>query len=223
MRLRIENVAVVFAFLLGGSPVQAQSFEKSLETVGATLRPRFQEFQASMREPRVAAAVASERTDNGGPAVGERVVDSHFGAGTVREAFTNGTVKVDFDTWGGYKYRDIGSLGKGVRCHNGLCQNNRVVDPYYGAGNAEEVFTNGTAKVNFDTWGGRKYRNIGSLGVGVDCYDGLCVNNRVVDSYFGAGNVEEVFTNGTAKVNFDNWGGYKYRNIGSLGAGRKSP
>ena len=74
------------------------------------------------------------------------------GAGTAAEVSADGTALVQFDRWTAPLRCPIESLGKGVRCHNGFCENDRVVDPDLGAGMVVEVFDNGIAVVQFDLW-----------------------------------------------------------------------
>ncbi len=69
--------------------------------------------------------------------------------GTVQEVFTNGFAKVQFDKNGFWSPPDIIKIdaGTGVgafRAAGAFAPDNRVIDPKYGSGKVQEIFTNGS-------------------------------------------------------------------------------
>ncbi len=113
--------------------------------------------------------IAPRMSALGGPiCVGDRVMNFDRGAGTVVEVSAQGPALVQFDRWTAPLYCPIDSLGKGVRCHNGFCENNRVVDPDLGAGMVVEIFNNGIAVVQFDLWPAQ-FRMLANLRIDAQC------------------------------------------------------
>jgi hypothetical protein len=146
-----------------------------------------------------------------------RVIDTRRGTGKVYEVFTNGVAKVMFDNELGYRYLNVKELGVGIKCYRDVCEKSRIIDTRRVTGKVYEVFTNGIAKVMFDDELGYRHLNIKDLGVGVDCYEGICVKNRVINSANVPGTVKEVFNNGMAKIMFDNELAYQNISIKELG------
>lgn len=99
--------------------------------------------------------------------VGDRVIDKGEYVGTVKEVFDNGRAKIFFDNFGKY-IRKTQSLGKGFRCIENVCVNDRVIDKRNFTGKIKEVFDNGKAKVYLDGFG-HSIRSFSALGIELNC------------------------------------------------------
>jgi len=99
--------------------------------------------------------------------VGDRVIDSYEYLGTVEEVFDNGKSAVHFDVYGTY-IRPTSSLGKGFRCIESVCVNNRVIDSNNNTGTIRELFDNGKSAVYLDGYG-TYIRSFSSLGIKLSC------------------------------------------------------
>jgi hypothetical protein len=150
--------------------------------------------------------------------VGDRVHHAGYGSGRVVEVYSDGTAKINFDDYSGYVTRDTSRLGKSVRCQGEICVGNRIHDTGYGSGRVAEIYADGTAKIDFDDYSGSLFRRTDSLGKGIQCDGKICVGDRVHDSGYGSGKVKEIYTDGKAKIDFDQYSGYVFRRISNLGA-----
>lgn len=91
-------------------------------------------------------------------------------AGTVKEVFDNGNVKIDVDGHIRYEYKKVNKIGVGYRCSDKLCEGDRV---NYGrhTGTVKEIFNNGNVKINTDGIVGYEYKNVRKLGYNLECYN----------------------------------------------------
>lgn len=147
----------------------------------------------------------------------DRIIDSSGNFGTAVEVFNNGKAKVSLDNYSGYYTRTISSLGKGQRSVDRLRQGDRVIDSSGNVGTVKEVFNNGKARVELDSYSDTYIRSIDSLGKGYRCIDGICVGNRIMDSSSNVGTVKELFDNGKARVELDRYSGTYIRSFDNLG------
>ena len=96
-----------------------------------------------------------------------------------------------------------------------LCKDDRV---NYGTkvGTVKEVFSNGNAQIKFDGDDNFSYLQVRGLGKGVPCVGEICKGDRV---NYGtvSGKVEEVFTNGRAKIKLDEQKEYAFNMTVRLG------
>lgn len=155
---------------------------------------------ASLLATSIAMACSSDQL-----CIGDRIIDSQSYVGTVLEVFSNGKTKISLDGGPYSSYlRDTSSLGKGVKCHNNICVDDRIINGQGYSGKVLEVFNNGKARVYFD---GSSYSssisNISELGKAFRCIENLCVNDRIVDSKNMTGTVLEIFDTGKVKVHLD--------------------
>jgi translation initiation factor IF-1 len=88
---------------------------------------------------------------NGNICVEDRVIDRSNLVGKVIEVFDSGKAEVQLDgSHSGPSIRDVNELGKGVRCIENLCVDNRIVDRSNLVGKVIEVFDSGKAEVQLD-------------------------------------------------------------------------
>lgn len=146
-----------------------------------------------------------------------RVIDTRDVPGTVAEVFTNGVACVRFDNSLSCIPQKITELGVGVKCHKDICKNSRVIRSGNVPGTVKEIFTNGVAYVRFDNGLSYTPHKAAELGVGVDCFKGICKKDRIIDTRNVPGTVVEIFTNGITRVLFDNGLDSQYINITALG------
>jgi translation initiation factor IF-1 len=149
---------------------------------------------------------------------GDRVISAGNVAGTVKEVFSNGIAYVRLDTGLGDTPQKIKELGRGVECYKNICKKSRVIRFDNVPGTVKEIFTNGVAYVRFDNALSCTPHKISELGVGVDCFKGICKKDRIIDARNVTGTVMEVFTNGIARVMFDDGLDPKYIDITTLNA-----
>jgi hypothetical protein len=97
----------------------------------------------------------------------DRVIDSGENVGTVKEVFSNGQATVYLDGFGTYT-SSTSSLGKGFRCIENVCVNDRAIDRENNTGTIKELFDNGKSKVYLDGLG-TYIRSFSSLGIELNC------------------------------------------------------
>jgi hypothetical protein len=78
----------------------------------------------------------------------------------------------------------------------------RVHESGYGAGRVFEVFPNGTALVKYDHTRQDRTRPVGRLAKARRCQAALCVGDRVDDGG-RPGRLAELFSDGTARIDYD--------------------
>ncbi len=102
--------------------------------------------------------------------INDRVIDDSNNPGDIKEIFDNGIAKVIFDLKPaiGLHARSIRGLGKGFRCVENACVNDRVMDGN-DPGNIVEIFDNGIAKVKLDSYPGLYDRSLKGLGFKETC------------------------------------------------------
>jgi hypothetical protein len=116
---------------------------------------------------RSSSALGKGVTCDGHICVGDRVIDSGDNVGTVKEVFDNGRSKVDLDRFG-TEIRSTSFLGKGFRCIENVCVNDRAIDNRNKRGTIKELFDNGKSKVYLDGFG-TYIRSFYSLGIKLNC------------------------------------------------------
>jgi hypothetical protein len=94
----------------------------------------------------------------------------------------------------------------------------RIYDSELGAGRVIKVLKGGKqASVEFDALSGAHVREIGNLGVRIDCDAArICEGTRVLDPDYDLGRVVEVFSNGRVIVSFDRHDGVRGREASLL-------
>ena len=99
--------------------------------------------------------------------VGDGVIESAENLGTVKEVFDNRKSSVYLDGYGTY-IRSTSTLGKGFRCIESVCVNDRAIDNANNTGPIKELFDNGKSSVYLDGYG-TYIRSFSSLGIQLNC------------------------------------------------------
>jgi preprotein translocase subunit YajC len=105
--------------------------------------------------------------------------------------------------------------------YNGVefCKGDRVLTQSGWTGYIQEVFSNGKAVVDRDNYSADYTLSISSLGKGVPCFKKFCKNKRVITVSNWTGYIQEVFSNGKAVVDRDNYSADYTLKVSSLGLG----
>lgn len=137
-------------------------------------------------------------------------------AGVILEIFNNGNAKIELDNQLGIVFKNIDTLGLGVKCNEHICQDYRVIFSQY-TGTVIEVFSNGNAKVKLDYTNGHiQFKKVSDLSVEVNCLEDLCKGDRVNFEHY-TGNALELYSNGIVKILLDNRLGLVFKNYKTLG------
>ncbi|MBO9666724.1 MAG: beta-sandwich domain-containing protein [Bdellovibrio sp.] len=95
--------------------------------------------------------------------VKSRAIDANGSYGDILEVYSNGKVRMEFDAYSGEYIRATRNIGLGLRCVNGLCAKDRIVDSNNTAGEIVEIFSNGMTVVEYDQYSGTYVRQVGTL------------------------------------------------------------
>lgn len=134
--------------------------------------------------------------------VGDRVIDHENDLGEIID-FIGDKARVDYDKFSKHYDMSLSRLHKATNCVGSICVGKRVVDHENDLGSVLEVFENGKVYIDYDTHSKHYVMSRGKLAAGVECYDGICVGNRVVDHESDYGSVLEVFENSKAYIDYD--------------------
>ncbi|AFY00688.1 beta-sandwich domain-containing protein [Bdellovibrio bacteriovorus] len=162
----------------------------------------------------------------GAVCAGERIIynnGSNYYAGTIREAFVNGTVSIKFDGYSELSFIDQKKLMKNQACGKNICVDDRVMynngSGVFG-GQVKEIYTDGSAKVRFDGYSEVSYIHTSRLVKATSSVQGLSNGTRVL-FYNGSGHfigtVRETFADGTASVRFDGYSDLSFIDVKRLG------
>jgi preprotein translocase subunit YajC len=149
-------------------------------------------------------AFAVKCTDNM-VCVGKRVVTSGNLIGTVREAFSNGKVEIDYDDYNVHGIINASEISTRSNCVKGICVNDRVIADSNLTGRVLDVFSNGKAKVDYDDYTVHGMISIRELSKEYKCNGNLCVGDKVITTGNLTGRILAVFENGKSKIDYDDY------------------
>lgn len=81
----------------------------------------------------------------------------------------------------------------------------RVLDQYDRVATVLNVYSNGRAEISLDNVNSTAIVDTNTLAVEVQCNDGVCAGDHVLDNNNRLGNVVDVFSNGKSNVNLANY------------------
>ncbi len=143
----------------------------------------------------------------------DRVHHYFYNTGYIKEIFSNGIAKVNFDRYSNFNWVELSRLAKSINQYEtrmGMLKNgDRVHHKDYHAGKIKEIFTNGIVKVDFDNYSNDLFANAENIAVAIKQKETelgvLKSGERVHHQSYRTGVIKEIFTNGIVKVDFDNY------------------
>lgn len=135
---------------------------------------------------------------------GDDVIDNNMRTGEIENILSDGRVVVDYDNSGQDSIKDVREIGK--RLSNrvfGLAEGDRIVIAGRSTGKIERLYSNGIFKVDIDDQRSDSYVRF-SQGVAneVRSMGGFSRGMKVVDVNGNEGEVDRVYANGLALVDF---------------------
>jgi translation initiation factor IF-1 len=149
--------------------------------------------------------------------VGSRIMDTNGNVGVVKEIFSNGKTIVELDDYSGTYIREASNLAVRVKCLDYVCPGVRAIDLRGNFGEVKETYSNGKVRMTLDNYSGLYIREARELGIGTKCVQNVCVSGRVIDARTNVGIVKEMFHNGKARVQLDDYSGDYLREASDLG------
>lgn len=138
---------------------------------------------------------------------GDDVIDNNFRTGEIENVFGDGRVVVDYDNSGMDSILDVREIGKRMRNRVfGLAEKDRVVIGGRKTGKIERLYSNGIMRIDFDNYRDGYVRFSDGVSSEVRSIRGFTRGMDVVDTNGNRGEIERVYANGLALVD---WKRYK--------------
>ena len=139
--------------------------------------------------------------------LGDDVIDNNFRTGEVENIFGDGRVVVDYDNSGMDSILDVREIGKRLRNRVfGLAEDDRVVIGGRKTGKIDRLYSNGIMLIDFDKYRDGYVRFSDGVSNEVRSYRGFDRGDDVVDSNGNKGEIERVYANGLALVDYKRYG-----------------
>jgi hypothetical protein len=126
-------------------------------------------------------------------------------SGVVVEAFSNGKVKVNWDKYTTDSVVDMSTLVSRQECFENICTNSRVLYTSGDMGTVLTIYSNGLMSVDWDKYTTNSIVEFSSLSIEKKCQEGFCTGARVMYTSKDTGTILQVYSNGKAQVDWDNF------------------